>query len=163
VGRTVATGLTTLGLAGLLIGVIPGQLGSSGAALNTIGRSVTPAGASADSGAPGQGAQAAPSTLRGATNESQPSAAASAKPQPLTSGAEGSTDGGIGITGERPASSQPSIFAGDSEAKSGDDLGSREGGSGQGGPNYLILFSLGSLGVGVGLFALRRVTSTTAS
>jgi hypothetical protein len=162
VGRTLAAGLTTLGLAGLLIGVVPGQFAMSGSAaapLQTIGKSVDEAAAPAASGAAAGGAGAppepsAPRSVAGYPGAS--AAAASAAPQPAATGSESY---GVDITGERPVQSQPDrIAAPPSETT---DSGLRDGTPGGGGPNLLILASLGALGLGVGLFALRRVTSTS--
>jgi hypothetical protein len=153
-GRTLAAGLTTLGLAGLLIGVVPGQLmmGSSGAAapLQTVGKSVDGAnGAGSEAGQPA-------ASSGGSVRAPQASAAASAPP----AAAPSATDTyGVDITGEGPHQSQPDALVAASSGTEGD--GRLRDNLPQGSPNCLVPASLAVLALGLGLFALRRVTSTS--
>ena len=154
VGRTLAAGLTTLGLAGLLIGVVPGQLmmGSSGAApLQTVGKSVDGA-----SGAGSEAGQPAASSGRYGAGGAQPSAAAS-----MPAAAPSASDSyGIDITGEGPRQSQPDSLVAAPSGTSDEAL--RDNLQGQGSQNYLIPASLAVFGLGLGLFAVRRMTSPSA-
>jgi anti-sigma factor RsiW len=163
VGRTLAAGLTTLGLAGLLIGVVPGQLAMSGGAapLQAIGKSVTDASGQGASGAGNEAGQPAAPSARG---QYQPaaSAAASGAPQPPASNGENLGSEPVGISGERPASSSDTFAAAPSQAPDATN-GLRDGAPASGGPNYLIIGSLAAFGLGLGLFAVRRLGSQTGA
>jgi anti-sigma factor RsiW len=157
-GRTLAAGLTTIGLAGLLIGTIPANfsLGLSGSAA------------------------ASPTAAQAPDNmaESGPSAAASAAPAPSGAAASGGGGSGlgfgplpsvgpsgslydrdrVGVTGEQGSggklygSEQPPGSSTDDRLATRDSSYSRS-------PNTLLAVSLVSLAAGIGLFALRRVSS----
>ena len=154
-GRTLAAGLTTLGLAGLLIGVVPGMfvMGSSGAApLQSVGKSVN-----AGDGAASEAGQPAASSARNVTGGLQPSAAASGAPAPA---ATGSQSYGIDITGGGgPNANQTDTLAGAPSAAAEDGSRLLSGTQGDESPNYLVPASLAIFALGLGLFVLRRVTS----
>jgi hypothetical protein len=163
VGRTLAAGLTTLGLAGLLIGVVPGQLAMSGGAapLQAIGKSVTDAsGQGAGRTGSEAGQPAAPSA--GAQYQPAASAAASGAPQPPASSGDNSGSGPVGISGERPASSNDTYAEAPSHSPDA-TTGLRDGALASGEPNYLFIGSLAAFGLGLGLFAVRRLGSQTGA
>jgi anti-sigma factor RsiW len=139
--RPLAMGLTTLGLAGLLIGVVPGALpaggtGGAGATLETVGQAVDDDFRSmgAASAAPGAVAVPAPSGDQ-ATDGNEDAAGASAAPTAQQQRDLGGRGGGVMIAGEP----DPEIaLAPDSS-----------------GVSQLVVVSGSLLIVGLGLFALR--------
>jgi hypothetical protein len=155
VGRTLAAGLTTLGLAGLLIGVVPGQLtmGSSAAApLQTVGKSVD-----GGNGAGSEAGQPAASSGGSVAAPQASAAAASGPPAPAATGQYGTRD----ITGGEPIPSKADTLAAAPSETRDDRSRLYSGTEGGQGPNYLISASVAVLALGLGLFALRRVTSTS--
>jgi anti-sigma factor RsiW len=157
-GRTLAAGLTTLGLAGLLVGAIPANIGiglggsaasSQAPAVATSNDLLRPAGEPAASGA-----------------ASLPSAAPAATGQPpiANPGAQASSGTIRGDAAGRSAQpsdgrnaygGQSSEKATDSTASSGNDT------PGQAPVDGVFVLSLVSLGAGTGLFALRRLASVS--
>jgi hypothetical protein len=153
VGRTLAAGLTTLGLAGLLIGTIPANI------------SFGMGSAAAPSAAP---AREAPQTVNGAhSGAPAPSAAASVQAYYPAAASPGSgpreSDGRVDISGESSGGGSADVSSSESPEKSTDQLFSnRDAAPGPSAPSAVLILSVASLTLGVGLFALRRVTSTTA-
>jgi hypothetical protein len=153
--RPLAAGLTTLGLAGLMLGILPGTLSlggatSSGGAATDTGTSIAaPAGpTSAPAPAPAAGAPAETPIRVGAQPESGPDATnqlqfdgSRPESQPLAGEleAEAGADGGpIAIAGE-PASNAPLASVADDST----------------GASQLVVISGTLLIIGLGLFALR--------
>jgi hypothetical protein len=146
-GRTLAAGLTTLGLAGLLIGVIPSSIpmGLGGAAASSPAPAAVaaPAPQSGQRGSAFSGASAAPSGL---------------PQQPAATGTETYSGDGVGIAGERQSTNPQDTSSGGAPGKSAEPPG-RDSGVQASTPNFLLVPSLAALGLGVGLFALRRAAS----
>ena len=149
VGRTLAAGLTTLGLAGLLIGVVPGQLASSGGAAppQTVGKSVDNAG----------GGGAAQPLATGRDQVASAGAAASAAPS--VAAPEYPYGPQVDTTGEDPHASEPySVESAPSGAPmAGGRMQYTPPPASQ--PNYLLFASLVALTGGVALFAVRRISA----
>jgi hypothetical protein len=160
IGRTLAAGLTTLGLAGLLIGSIPANinLGFGGsAAASPVGAYVPDSMAeSAASPAPSMAAASAPAlgSVRG-SNPAPSAGGAGAVPG-------GSNDALVGVSGDRPGGS-PKLYGNQPSAGSSTDerLSARDATTGQP-ANPLVTVSLVSLALGIGLFALRRLGSPSS-
>jgi anti-sigma factor RsiW len=156
-GRVLAAGLTTVGLAGLLFVAVPGQLGGSAASLPTTGAAVDQQGERSVASAPA-------AALPGASAGAAPSAAASHAPAATGSRNYGdqvyqaspSSAPEVGIAGDRGSAGQrsPGPYAGTLDSSSG-PLGQQTESSP---PNLLLVLSLVSLVLGVGLFAIRRLT-----
>jgi hypothetical protein len=148
--RPLATGLTTLGVAGLLLAALPGILPFGGAAsmpLATVGDSVTP-----------EQAEGEP-----------PAAAPSSAPEPGTGvqqgrDTSGDSDGFGSGSGGDPSGGTDSAAGGEAPEDGGVRLDSDDDAPGfeplaladDGGPSVLAVLSGSFLIVGLGLFALRR-------
>jgi hypothetical protein len=187
-GQPIAVALTTLGLAGLLIGTAPGLLtGGSAASLSKVGGPISEPAAGAAGGAsePYGNAQGAPAASAAASSAPVEAPTASGQPVPAGSSTGSTAYGtvatpqpsasaiadsllGIGKTGSAspeqrvpaaagPGGSRESAGAGDLSLgpllSAGDATGS--------GPSPLLLVSLGSLALGLALFALRRIRNRT--
>jgi hypothetical protein len=169
VGRTVAAGLTTLGLAGLLVGVVPGQLASGGQSLYSVGKEMTgapaPSAGAAASEAPGAVRAPIQPSVQSASGGPMASAAPSfgnlqpvPVPVPAASGGP-SYDDGNDTAGEGAGASRDRLSTGSPLESVTDASGGTSGATTQGGPNVLLLVSLSALGLGIALFALRRMSS----
>ena len=155
-GRTLAAGLTTIGLAGLLIGTLPANfnlgLGGSAAASPTTAQApdnMTEAG-------PSVAASMAPAPDAAAASGGLPSGpalrpASSARPSPTL-------DDGLDVAGEQ-GSSRGKLYADQPPTDSAGGSASTRDASNPTSPNTLLAVSLVSLAAGIGLFALRRVSS----
>lgn len=172
--RPLAVGLTTLGLAGLLVGTVPslslGSAASSSVVLSTVGAPVTAPGANPEAGtATNAGPAAAPSSGAFAAGP-----IASAAPAPAASGAAASvataapSPGDKNIYGSEQDRNSPVPVAGgdtsgsakaaspatDQTADQASRLQSTAAGDGTG-LSTLVLASGAFLIVGLGLFAIR--------
>ena len=152
-GRTLAAGLTTIGLAGLLIGTLPANfnlgLGGSAAASPTTAQ------------APDNMAEAGPSVA--ASMAPAPDAASSRglasgpvlRPAP-SAGPSPTPDDRLGVAGEQGSGK---LYADQPPTDSAGGAASTRDASNPTSPNTLLAVSLVSLAAGIGLFALRRVSS----
>jgi anti-sigma factor RsiW len=168
--RPLALGLTTLGLAGLLVATVPsimsGQATSGGTTnREAVGAPITAADQGAPSGAPAQGAAPlAPAGVESAGDRSVAAAAASARP------VAGSSDGFGSILADRPSPVPepiPGAEAGNGPAKglagapaaspSQELTATTEPNVGHdtANPPQLALVSAAFLVIGLGLFAIR--------
>ncbi|HET7168245.1 MAG TPA: hypothetical protein VFI69_03515 [Candidatus Limnocylindrales bacterium] len=142
--RPLAIGLTTIGLAGLLVATLPGALGGlaigsgGAAALSTVGSAISPAAPSHEAGS--IAASAAPA-LPAPASAAAP--AASGEP-PRDAAGEGGTFSGAGDGTTSQRADQPSDLA--AEAAIGEDAT---------GMSVLAVLAGAILIVGLGLFGLR--------
>lgn len=155
--RPLAIGLTTLGLAGVLLASIPSAtfMGASGGAAST--KEVAPIEQAAPAPAASAPAASAPATERTTLGAAPPGAAsASAAPTAPAPGVAGaSTDAGTTSTDAASSSTDTQVFTGgnpDEVAPDGADTALRDDGTG-----FSVLFVLDGvlLIAGLGLFALR--------
>ncbi|HEU0235937.1 MAG TPA: hypothetical protein VFR14_05795, partial [Candidatus Limnocylindrales bacterium] len=144
--RPLATGLTTLGVAGLLLAALPGILPIGGAAsmpLAAVGDSVAPQEAegeppaAAPSSAPEPGTGASQGRDTSGSSDDYTSGSGGT-PTGENSGEGGSTDGGVRLDSDDDAPGFDLLALAD-----------------DGGPSVLIVLSGSFLIVGLGLFALR--------
>jgi anti-sigma factor RsiW len=178
--KPLAVGLTTLGLAGLLVGTVPssGLGGATSATLSTVGSSINAySGAKngessgisetngdgtvfgGQDGTPSAAASAAAASAAPGAAAPAPSAAASAAasaaPQPVTD--VGGPIVQSAVPREAAGSSPARTATGDTtalEAGGATDEAARLVGEGQG-PSVLLIASIAMLAVGLGLFAAR--------
>jgi len=156
--RPLAAGLTTLGLAGLLLTVIPSfQLGAGGAAvLSTVGAAIPPATQEQNRGA----ATAAPTVAGDTTGAASSAVPPGGSPVPLgpASGATAApvptADEAYGSASGSPVPAAPGD--GTSEFSSG-GKSTGEASAESGGPSVLAVASVALLALGLALFALRRL------
>jgi hypothetical protein len=163
-GRVLAAGLTTLGLAGLLVLSIPAQFAGRPALLNPVGNGA--GGAAAPSGAAAAPSGAAPSEAPVlAPSYASPAASAApaaSGPTPAPAGniyrSQPSQQPEVGVTGEggrnSESASQPSSAA--------DSSGQNRLQAQPTSPDTLLVVSLVSLALGIGLFVLRRTAFSAA-
>jgi hypothetical protein len=171
--RQLGVGLTTLGIAGLLISIAPSvslSMGSAGAApaptvmsiQTTEGSSAAPAAGAGDA-ASGASDRSANDTLLGASAAASAAPMAPAASQPAPSAAAGALE---------PKASRPirdltesyGNYAGASEPTSAGPeaaLASRAGGAGE--SSTLLLGSIVALAVGIGLLLARRIARRIAA
>jgi hypothetical protein len=155
--RPLAVGLTTLGLAGLLVASIPGALTGQ----PTAGPAFTSVGS-----APGDGAGGAatnPETLAGQPSAAPAAAttgpaAAQAAPAPAASGGTDSSTESVESDRLFAGVGESSPLAGEPEGRAPVDLYGNSLAAGTPGPSALLLVALLLLLVGLGLFTLRWVS-----
>jgi hypothetical protein len=171
--RPLGIGLTTIGLAGLLITNIPLGLGGSAASVGSAtvpasrnaANDVTGEGASSGDGTTSLGPAAAPAASAPAASSAagalaaSPAPAASAAPAAAASGAPRSmNDGNTATSVPQPGATTLTQAAGGGKAQSGaPDTTMNVGTETAPAPDLRTLFFVGVVFVGLGLLVLRRV------
>lgn len=152
IGRPVATAVTSLGVAGILLASAGGMFGNgdaAGAATSETDGDVPRA--AQQTAAP----EAAPGLESGEPIRLGPSGAGASEPPQDTSGVAGaSPDPGAAQVPDRAPTPAPS--------PGGSDLKAFYGGDSVGGESPLVPISIALLGLGLGLFVLRRIAARLA-